>query len=166
MNVCMYVMLKKADVYLKTQNYTNTPLLRVLLLPLFCMTLDPDVISATNDMTAIPGDTRTFTCTFIGYSVPYWVVNGGDSPVIITLGTTVPFFTMPTISEIVENGTVARLEVSVDLSLNGTTYTCHIDVAGPSTVSSDPAKLTVFGRYSPTLHRATATSPHACTFFV
>ena len=130
------------------------------------MTLVPDVISASSDMTAIPGDTRTFTCTFIGHSVPYWVVNGGDSPVTITQGNTVSFFTMSNILEIVEAGTVAQLAVSVDLSLNGTTYVCQIDIAGPSTVSSDPAKLTVFGKYSPILHRVTATSPRACTFFV
>ena len=136
-------------------------LLLVLLFLLFCMTLAPMVIASSSDMTAIPGDTRTFTCTFIGHLIPYWVVSGGDSPVTITLGTTVSFFTMPTISEIVENGTVARLEVSVDLSLNGTTYVCQIGIVGGTTVASDPAALTVFGRYSPTLHRATATSPHA-----
>ena len=153
-------LLKKADVYLKTQNCTNTPLLHVLLFPLFSVTLDPDVISESSDMTAIPDQTRTFTCTFIGHSVPYWVVNGGDSPVTITQGNTVSFFTMPNVPAIVEAGTVVRLEVSVDLSLNCTTYTCQIDIAGPSTVSSDPAKLTVFGRYSPILQRVTATSPH------
>ena len=111
------------------------------------MTLAPMVIASSNGMTAIPGDTRMFVCTFIGHSVPYWVVSGGDSPVTITQGKTVSFFTMPNISEIVEDGTVAQLKVSADLSLNGTTYVCHIDIAGGTTVASDPAKLTVFGRY-------------------
>ena len=136
-------------------------LLLVLLFLLFCMTLAPMVIASSSDMTAVPGQTRTFVCTFIGHSIPYWVVSGGDSPVTITLGTTVSFFTMPNVPAIVEAGTVARLEVSVDLSLNGTTYVCQIDIAGRTTVASDPAALTVFGRYSPTLHRAITTSPHA-----
>ena len=143
----MYVTVEKADVYLKTQNCTNTLLLHVLLFLLFCMTLAPMVIASSNAMTAIPKQTRTFVCTFIGHTIPYWVVSGGDSPVTVRQGETVSFFTMPTISEIIEGGTVARLEVSVDLSLNGTTYVCHIDIVGGTTVASDPAKLTVFGRY-------------------
>ena len=109
--------------------------------------LAPMVIASANDMTAIPGDTRTFTCTFIGHTIPYWVVSGGDSPVTITQGNTVSFFTMPNVPPIVDSGTVAQLEVSVHLSLNGTMYVCHIDIAGGTTVASDPAKLTVFGRY-------------------
>ena len=122
---------------------------------------DPTVTATTSDMTAIPDQTRTFKCIFTGVAVPYWVVNGvGDSPVTITPETTVMSFTMPAIS-----GTEVQLDVSVDLSLNGTTYVCQINFVG-GTVVSDPAALTVYGKYSPILQRATATSPHACTFFV
>ena len=128
---------------------------------LFSVTLDPKVTAATSDMTALPGQTRTFKCSFTGVAIPYWVVNGvGDSPVAITQGNTVMSFTMPPIS-----GTEARLDVSVDLSLNGTTYVCQIDFVG-GTATSYPAALIVFGKYSPILHRATATSSHACTSFV
>ena len=125
------------------------------------MTLDPTVTATTSDMTAIPGQTTTFKCTFTGNAIPYWVVNGvGNSPVTITQGNTVMSFTMPDIS-----GTELQLDVSVDLSLNDTTYVCQIDFVG-GRATSDPAALTVYGKYSPILHRATATSPHACTFFV
>ena len=89
------------------------------------LNLAPMVIASSSDMTAIPGQTRTFACTFIGHSIPYWVVSGGDSPVTITQGNTVSFFTMPTIPEIFESGTVARLEVFASLSLNGTMYKCQ-----------------------------------------
>ena len=101
---------------------------------------DPTVTATTSDMTAIPDQTRTFKCIFTGVAVPYWVVNGvGDSPVTITPETTVMSFTMPAIS-----GTEVQLDVSVDLSLNGTTYVCQINFVG-GTVVSDPAALTVYG---------------------
>ena len=146
MNVCrsynaQYVrmsLLKKADVYFKTQNCTNTPLLHVLLFILFSVTLDPTVTATTSDMTAIPGQTTTFKCIFTGVAIPYWVVNGvGDSPVTITQGSTVMSFTMPAISE---TDLEVQLDVSVDLSLNSTTYVCQSDFVG-GRATSVPAAL-------------------------
>jgi len=118
---------------------------------LFSVTLDPTVTATTSDMTAIPDQTRTFKCSFTGVAIPYWVVNGvGDSPIIITNGNPVLFFTVSI------SGTEVQLKVmEIDQSLNGTTYVCQINFVG-GTVVSDPAALTVYGKYSPILHRATA----------
>ena len=65
-------------------------------------------------------------------------------------------FTLPHIPVIVGDGsvgTVSRLEVAVDLSLNGSTYICQIVVAGGATVDSAAATLTVYGRYWLMLHQ-------------
>ena len=99
------------------------------------------------DQSAIPNDITTFACSFIGHTVPHWLITKSDgTSVTITSGAMTSMFKLLHISEIVGDGsvgTVSQLEVTADLSLNGSTYTCQIVVA----VNSRAATLTVYGRY-------------------
>lgn len=110
------------------------------------------VIASPSYQQTIPGDVRMFACTFIGHCLPHWVITKADaSTVTVTSGTVTSMFNLPAITEIVEAGTVSELEVTADLSLNGSTYKCQIPaIGGP--VESVPATLTVFGRYWLMLH--------------
>ena len=67
----------------------------------------------------------------------------------------ISFFNYLAITEIVGDGTVgtvSTLDVTADLSLNQSTYKCHISAVSP--VESQTATLTVFGRYWKLLHYA------------
>ena len=99
------------------------------------------------DEMAIPLQVKRFTCTFIGHIVPTWMITSTGGSVTLTDGMTQSFFNYLDITEIVGDGsvgTVSTLVVTADLSLNGSTYKCHISAVTP--VESGSATLTVFGR--------------------
>ena len=109
--------------------------------------VEPEVISSPDDEIAIPGQVKTFSCVFKGHVLPSWMITSAGDPVTITSGQMQSFFNYPAITEIVGDGsvgTVSTLEVTADLSLNGSTYKCHISAITP--VESGSATLTVFGR--------------------
>ena len=118
---------------------------------LFVSLVAPSVNSSPDDQRAVPGDTKMFACSFIGHTIPHWLITKSDGiSDAITSGTMTSMFKLPHIDEIVGDGTVgtvSQLEVRVDLSLNGSTYMCQILVAGGTTVDSAAATLTVYGRY-------------------
>ena len=101
---------------------------------LFVSLVAPSVSSSPDDQRAVPGDTKMFACAFIGHSIPHWLITKSDGTFEpVTSGTMTSMFKLPHISEIVGDGsvgTVSQLEVTADLSLNGSTYTCEIPVAG------------------------------------
>ena len=109
----------------------------------------PEVITSPDDEMAIPGQEKTFSCIFKGYFLPIWIITKTEGdPVTVASGMTTSFFNYPAITAIVgdgSEGTVSTLEVTTDLSLNGSTYKCHISTVPPS--ESHSATLTVFGRY-------------------
>ena len=107
------------------------------------------MVSSPDDEIAIHGQVKTFSCTFKGHSLPIWIITKtvGD-PLTVASGMTISFFNYPAITAIVGDGavgTVSTLEVTADLSLNGSTYKCHISTVTP--VESAPGHLSVFGRY-------------------
>ena len=86
----------------------------------------PEVVSSPDDEIAIHGQVKTFSCTFKGHSLPIWIITKtvGD-PLTVASGMTISFFNYPAITAIVGDGsvgTVSTLEVTADLSLNGSTY--------------------------------------------
>ena len=103
-----------------------------------------EMISDPDDEMAIPGQEKRFTCTFTGNTLPTWMITSTGGSVTLTDGMMQSFFNYLDITEIVEEGTVATLKVTADLSLNGSTYMCHIPTFEP--VESGSATLTVFGR--------------------
>ena len=113
----------------------------------FVSLVAPSVSSSPDDQRAVPGDTKMFACSFIGHTIPYWLITKSDgTSKTVTSGTMTSMFKLLHISEIVGDrsvGTVSQLEVTADLSLNGSTYTCQIVVA----VNSRAATLTVCGSY-------------------
>ena len=123
---------------------------------LFVSFAAPSVSSSPDDQRAIPDDKKMFACSFIGNSIPHWLITKSDGTFeTITSGTMTSMFKLPHISEIVGNGTVSQLEVTAALSLNGSTYMCQIVVAGGTTIDSAAATLTVYGRYWLMLHQCT-----------
>ena len=124
---------------------------------LFVSLVAPSVSSSPDDQRAVPGDTKMFACAFIGHSIPHWLITKSDGTFeTITSGTMTSMFKLPHISAIVGDGsvgTVSQLEVTVDLSLNGSMYKCQIVVAGDTPVESNAATLTVYGRYWLILHQ-------------
>ena len=124
---------------------------------LFVSLVAPSVSSSPDDQRAVPNDTTTFACSFLGHSIPHWLITKSDgTSETITSGTMTSMFKLPHISEIVDDGsvgTVSQLEVTAALSLNGSTYTCQIVVAGGTTIDSAAATLTVYGRYWLMLHQ-------------
>ena len=124
---------------------------------LFVSLVAPSVNSSPDDQRVVAGDITTFICSFIGHTIPHWLITKSDgTSETITSGTMTDTFTLPHIPVIVGDGsvgTVSRLEVAVDLSLNGSTYICQIVVAGGATVDSAAATLTVYGRYWLILHQ-------------
>ena len=118
---------------------------------LFVSLVAPSVSSSPDDQRAVPSDTKMFACSFIGHTIPHWLITMSDGTFeTITSGTMTSMFTLPHIPAIVGDGsvgTVSQLEVTVDLSLNESMYKCQIVVAGGTTIDSDAATLTVYGRY-------------------
>ena len=112
---------------------------------LYCI-VAPDVIANPIGEIALPGQVKTFSCVFIGHTLPAWIITmpEGD-PVTVPHGMKTAMFNYPAISAINEAGTVSTLEVTADLSLNQSTYKCHISALTP--VESTSATLTVFGRF-------------------
>ena len=109
--------------------------------------VEPEVTSSPDDEIAIPPQVKTFSCTFKGHVLPSWMITSTGEPVTITSGNMQSFFNYPDITAIVgdgSQGTVSTLQVTADLSLNGSTYKCHISTITP--VESGSATLTVFGR--------------------
>ena len=115
------------------------------------------MIASPNNVEALPGSKKTFSCTFVGVTLPSWLITRKDGGTVsITSGMTAPRYKLPHISSIVDNGTMSQLEVTVDLaepSLNESTYKCQIHVAGDTPVESNAATLTVYGRYWLMLHQ-------------
>ena len=130
----------------------------------FALLEAPMVSSSPNNQEAIPGEVKKFTCTFIGHSVPHWLITMTDGMnETITAGTTTAMFSLPNITEINDAGTVSELSVTPDVSLNGSTYKCQIPAAG-RTVESMAATLTVFVRYlALMLHTQHLVSSHKLT---
>ena len=124
---------------------------------LFVSVVAPSVSSSPDDQRAIPDDKKMFACSFIGRSIPHWLITKSDGTFeTITSGTMTSMFKLPHIPEIVGNGsvgTVSQLEVTAALSLNGSTYKCQIVVAGDTPVNSNASTLTVYGRYWLMLHQ-------------
>ena len=123
-----------------------------------CLSLvAPSVNSHPADQRAVPKDVKMFACSFIGHSIPHWLITKSDgTSQTITSGTMTDTFRLRGIDEIEGDGTVgtvSQLEVTADLSLNGSTYKCQIVVAGDTPVESNAATLTVYGRYWLMLHQ-------------
>ena len=73
----------------------------------------------------LASDKKMFACSFIGHTVPHWFITKSDgTSETITSGSMTSMFNLPHLDGIVGDGsvgTVSQLDVTVDLSLNGST---------------------------------------------
>lgn len=106
------------------------------------------IFSSPNDVTAVHNAMKTFSCTFNGSTAPSWKVTNTAGTLVQSVqhNSMISFFNYPRITAILNTGTVSTLQVRADQSLNGTKYRCIIS-ALPNDIESEPATLTVYGKY-------------------